>query len=71
MNAGHSEHHFWSPILGAAAVRISMADDAGLEYFMIIPDEDGGAPYRLARDRAISAISTAIAEGDDPGEVSA
>ena len=70
MNAGHSEHHYWSPVLGTDAVRISMTNEDGMEYFMIVPDA-GGAVYRGARDAAILAISTAIAEGDDPGEVSA
>jgi len=38
MNAGHSEHHYWSPILGTDAVRISMTNDDGMEYYMIVPD---------------------------------
>jgi len=62
------EHHFWSPVLGEDAVRVSMFDDRGGEFFMVVADR-GAREYRQARLDAAEAIDQAIREGLEPGEV--
>lgn len=61
-------YHYWSPTLGVQAVRLSMVDAHGSEFYSVIADE-GGKSYRAARDTALDAIEDAIAEGQQPGEV--
>ncbi|GAC1664512.1 MAG: hypothetical protein PVS3B2_00240 [Candidatus Dormibacteraceae bacterium] len=63
-----SEHRFWSPVLGEDAVRLSMFDDHGGEFYMVVP-ERGGREYRQTRLDAVEAIDQAIREGLQPGEV--
>lgn len=67
--SGYSAHRYWSPMLGCDAVRLSMVDDRGGEFFKIIPVDAPGQPYRTARDAALDAIENAIAAGAQPGEV--
>lgn len=62
------EYRFWSPVLGEDAVRVSMFDDRGGEFFMVVPDR-GSREYRLARFEAAEALDQAINEGLEPGEV--
>lgn len=66
--SGYSEWRFWSPTLGCQASRISMFDEHGAEYFMILPRDDTKA-YHEARLTAVEAIATAMAMKLDPGEV--
>lgn len=67
--APYFAHRYWSPTLGMPAVRLSMADDHGGEFWRIIPVDGSSAKYREDRDAALDAIEDAIARGDDPGEV--
>ena len=64
----YSAHEFWSPLLGMRAVRLSMADARGGEYWRIIPRLDGKR-YRTDRDAALDAIEEAMARRREPGEV--
>lgn len=64
----YSEFRFWSPILDADAVRLSMSGTKGGEFFVIIRADDG-KKYRERRDRALGLIQQAIDEGLEPGEV--
>ena len=64
----YNEFKFWSPLLGADAARLSMADEAGSEYWMIVPN-NGGKAYRDKKLSALDAISTAIQIGLEPGRV--
>lgn len=68
MPGAYSEFRFWSPVLDAEAVRISMQGGQGTEYFMIIKADDGRR-YREKRDEALSMIEEAIEAGLEPGQV--
>lgn len=59
---------FWSIMTDREMVRLSMPDNHGREFFMIIPHEPG-KHYREARDEALDAIMEAMSLGCDPGEV--
>ena len=50
------EYHHWSPILGEQAVRLSMFDARGQEFFEVIANP-GGRAYREARDAALNRIA--------------
>lgn len=65
----YSEFRFYSPVLDAEAIRISMpGKQPNFEFFMIIPAADGRR-YRERRDEALELIELAIREGLEPGEV--
>jgi hypothetical protein len=64
-----SEFFYWSPVLGADAARISMANEDGAEYFVIIEKVDG-VQWRNDKQEAIEALQRAIDEEREPGEVS-
>lgn len=64
----HKEFRFWSVVLGCHAVRLSMFDHAGQEYFMVIPFPEGRT-YRQKRAEALELIEEAMRLGLDPGEV--
>jgi hypothetical protein len=66
---GYATMRFWSPLLGSPAVRLSMVDDRGGEFYSIIAVDRSAKAYRAARDRALDAIEEAIYRGDEPGEV--
>lgn len=63
-----SEFHFWSPILGTDAVRISTANDLGQEYFAIIPRESARR-WREMKSAALEALERAVLNSDPPGEI--
>lgn len=65
---GYREFRFFSPDLDSEAVRLSMANEAGQEYYAIVPSSSGRS-WRQCRDEALDAIEMAIAAGDPPGEV--
>ena len=81
--SGYHEYRYWSPTLGGDAVRLSMVDKRGGEFYRIIlvssgfvRDDDGKrvSRYRVERDRALDAIEDAVRRsdqhgGDEPGEV--
>jgi hypothetical protein len=60
--------HFYSPLMGCEAVRLSMVDARGGEFYRIVPRSDGKA-WRDVRDRELDLIEDAIAGGAEPGEV--
>jgi len=64
----YREYRFWSPVLGCDASRLSMWDERGREFFMILAADDGKA-YKARKTQAIEAISFAIDMRLDPGEV--
>ena len=68
MSAGYSEFKYWSPELGGYASRVSLWDDHGGEFFMLLAC-DNTRSYREARETAVEAIATAIAQGCEPGMV--
>lgn len=50
--------------------RISMADDRGSEFFMLVADRGGKrGHWRAARNTALALIQEAIREGCEPGQV--
>ncbi len=65
----YSEYRHWSPTLGCDAVRLSMVDERGGEFYRIIPVVSGRG-WRAARDEALEVIEDAIIRGAEPGEVS-
>lgn len=76
--SGYREFKFWSPLLGGDAVRLSIADTRGGEFFAVIAVEHGTAfgadgnrvpKYRVDRDAALDAIEAAIVARREPGEV--
>jgi hypothetical protein len=62
------EYFFWSPLLGDNAVRFSVFDGQGREYFAIVPVQ-AGRWLREARQHWGELLYQAIADGRDPGEV--
>jgi hypothetical protein len=69
MSPGHRAFRFYSPTLDAEAVRLSMADEAGREYYMIVAADEAGRRWRERKEEALAAIDDAIARGDGAGEV--
>lgn len=62
------EHRFWSPIFGCDAVRLSMVDSRGSEFFKVVAAPEGKA-YRQMREDVLDEIEAAVLRGDEPGEV--
>lgn len=60
-----TEHRYWSVILGCPAVRLSMYDDHGREFWMELPDSN----WRDARRKALMHMQEAIDLGLQPGRV--
>lgn len=63
----YSVFESWSPTLGCDAQRISVADEQGLEYFVLGPKLDGRAD-RDFRNKALDVLRQAIEAGTGPGE---
>lgn len=66
--ASYSEYRFWSPILDAEAVRLSLFDCRGGEFWMILSALDGKS-YRQRRTEALEYMAEAVHLGLAPGEV--
>lgn len=64
-----SEYHFWSPTLGTDAVRFSLYDEHGQEYFCIRPMTGLGQSLRDLREHSALRIHEAMEQGAEPGEV--
>jgi len=64
----YQEFRYWSPLIGDHAVRLSMWDQHGREFFAIIqtPDSRG---YRKIRRKTLDLIADAIEGGLEPGEI--
>jgi hypothetical protein len=67
--SAYREYTFWSPVLGERATRLSVPDDRGSEFFVIVLRPSKGRGWREAREGALQAIEAAILRGDLPGEV--
>lgn len=67
MTLAYSEMRHWNVILGCNAVRLSVADERGAEYFMIVPRPRTG--WREEKARLLDLIGEAIEAGCAPGEV--
>lgn len=64
-DGSHRELTTWNPMFGARTTRLSMSDDRGGEYFMIIERPSSG--WRDIKERALKSIEAAIEAGDQPG----
>ena len=62
-----SEYEYYCPLRDAYVARVSVADDHGAEYFMIVERDAKG--YRERRENAIDACIEVIEAGCAPGEV--
>ncbi len=69
MAGGYREFRFYSSELDAEAVRFSIADSDGQEYFAIVPAVAPGKRWREWRDQVLDRIDEAMVAGDPPGEV--
>ncbi len=63
------EYFFWSPTLGTDAVRFSVPDAHGREYYSIRPIHGAGKSLRELREHVALRIHDAIESGTEPGEV--
>jgi hypothetical protein len=66
--SAYSEFRMYSPTYDAVMSRISMTDDSGGEFFMLVPATSGKS-YRKAKTEALEMIQEAMAQGCQPGEV--
>ena len=69
----YREFKVWSIVDGMRVARISVFDQAGREFCMIISAEDGvdarGLRYRARRENALDCIEEAMRTGLQPGEI--
>jgi hypothetical protein len=65
------EYTFWSMFLDQEAVRLSIYDDHGAEYFVIIPKYQAGMKYRELREEWAHKILTHMEAGNGPGDIQA
>lgn len=63
------EYFFWSPLLGEDAVRFSVFDSHGKEFFAIVPLISPGMRLRESRQQWAELIHDAMIAGNEPGEV--
>lgn len=65
-----SFHEFrgYSAIHDREMIRLSVADNRGSEFWMLLPARDA-KPWRERRTEALDNIEFAIAQGLEPGEV--
>jgi hypothetical protein len=63
----YAEFPHWNAILGCKAVRLSVADERGQEFFMLVPKPD--REWREEKAKLLDLIAEAIESGCQPGEV--
>ena len=63
------EYFFWSPMLGDEAVRFSVFDNRGKEYFAIAQLIAEGKSLRESRAHWALTIHEAMTSGKEPGDV--
>lgn len=63
------EYFFWSPLIGSDAIRFSVFDGRGREYFQIRSFDGKGMTLRDLRQQVAERIYEAMENGQDPGEV--
>lgn len=64
-----SEYKFWSALLGMDAVRFSVYDDHGQEYYCIRPFDGNGKSLREMREHYAMKLYDAVSSGKPPGEI--
>ena len=62
-------YRYYDVALDSRAIRVSMRNAHGDEFYAIVAVDRSGAQLRAKRRRAIHAIETAIRSGRDPGAV--
>ncbi len=67
MRLAYQEFVHWNIQLGGKAVRLSVADERGSEYYMIVPRPSRNWP--AIRNNLLGWIGQAIEEGCQPGQV--
>jgi hypothetical protein len=63
------EFHFWSPVLGDRACRLSMPDERGGEHWMVVVRPTHGREWRDVRRAAVEALCVAADAQLEPGEI--
>lgn len=66
---GCQEFRSYSPVLDTEVIRLSVADERGGEFFVVLPCPSQGRSLRKAKLAALENIHEAIAIGLEPGEV--
>lgn len=66
----YREYRFFSPLDDADAVRLSMPDNRGSEYYTIL-EACHGKRWRERKQTALIALEDAIEAGIPPGEIDA
>lgn len=67
MTLSYSEFTHWNIALGCKATRLSVADEQGSEYFMLVPRPQRG--WAEEKAKLLDYIAEAIEGGCAPGEV--
>lgn len=67
----YQQVRFYDPFTDSDAVRLSVFDDRGDEYWSKLLRTKSGRATREAREEALAAIEMAIDQGLTPGEVRA
>lgn len=67
--SGYAAYPYYSILGGGPAVRLSMVDARGGEFFARVMKPKSGRAWREKRLRALEMVAAAIADGCDPGEV--
>lgn len=66
--SGYSEFFHYSVIHDKDMVRLSLFDERGREFFMMVPAHEGKS-YRERRTEALETIQSAMAAHLEPGQV--
>ena len=67
--SGYRAYPYWCPVLGGPAVRLSMVDERGGEYFAVVSKPKSGREWRDKRKLVLQMVENAVACGLGPGEV--
>jgi len=57
-----TQYRYWDPVLGENAVRLSLYDRHGQEYFRIVPRERSAKGWRKVRDSILETLYMEIPE---------
>lgn len=64
----YSEYHSWNVVFGGEAVRISVANERGEEFYCLLPFSEG-REFRALRKKALDVLGEAIESGMQAGEI--
>lgn len=67
--SGYAAYPFYDIQRGGMAVRLSMVDERGGEYFAIVSKPKNGREWRDKRRDTLHLVEQAILRQDGPGEV--